>query len=117
MNQQNFRKHIMRRIYAIWFVRRALPISAGAALGVFVTYRATADSFFVAKIIENFLSVSATNAWGAPRFMFAALLNTDPRAVLVISFSFVVAILLSLKLFSDIRTIMRESGSLNLQRN
>lgn len=116
-NQQNLRERIMRRVYAIWFVRRALPRLGGAAIGLFVAYRVTASSFFVAKVIENFFAVSAVNTWATPRFVFAALLNADPRAVLVIAFSCIAAILLSFKLFSDIRTVMRGSGSLRLQRN
>lgn len=111
------KKRIMRRVYAIWFVRRALPLLGGSAFGLLVAYRATADSFFVEKIIENFLVVSVSNIWAAPRFFLAALLNADPRAVVVIAFSCVVAILLSFKLFSDIRAVTRGNISLRLQRN
>lgn len=122
MNQQNLingglKERIMRRIYAIWFMRRALPLLGGAAFGLLVAYRATANSFFVAKIIENFLVVSAPNIWAAPRFFFAALINAEPRAVVVIAFSCIIAIILFFKLFSDIRTVLRDSVTLRFQRH
>ena len=111
------KERIMRRVYAIWFVRRALPFGGGALFGFFIAYRATAESFFVAKIVENFFAVSSVNLWGTPHFVFTALLNTDPRAVLMVAFSCIIAALLSFKLFSDIRTVLRGNVSLRLQRN
>ena len=127
MNPQNLnniglniklKERVMRRIYAIWFVRRILPRFGGVAVGIFVAYRVTAQSFFVAKILENFLMVSAGGLSSLSPFVISALAHADPRAALVIALSVVAAGLLSFKLLSDIRVVLRESdGLLRLQRN
>lgn len=107
MSTTNLKERIMRRIYAIWFVRRALPLSLGATFGIFVAYRATANSFFVERIVDNFFTVAAENIAATPNFVFAALLHADARAVSIVALSMIAGVFLASKLFSDIRVMLQ----------
>ncbi len=52
---QNLTKRIMRRVYAIWFLRQMAPILVVMPLSLGIALWLTAKEFFVAKIVENFI--------------------------------------------------------------
>jgi hypothetical protein len=49
------RKRVMRRIYAIWFLRQGAPGIVGAPAMLAVSFWQISGTFFVSKIVENFI--------------------------------------------------------------
>ena len=104
MNNQ-LKSKIMRRVYAIWFVRRIAPPAISLGFFGYLAIRETAQSFFVAKIISNFLTV-ATNVWAIPGFVGSALNHAEPQILFVVAFSILATFVLAVKLLQNIRVIM-----------
>ncbi len=80
------KKKIMRRVYGVWVLRQVapaivvIPFSSGFALWL------TAKNFFVARIVENFIT-SAHNGglFSASNFLASAFWHT-PLMILIIGF-------------------------------
>ncbi len=52
---QKLTRKVMRRVYAIWFLRQMAPILVAMPLSLGIVLWLTAKEFFVAKIVENFI--------------------------------------------------------------
>jgi len=101
------KNRIMRRVYAVWFVRKIVPRLAMVSLFGFVAYRVTADSFFVAKVVSNFLAVASSSIWSIPRFIASALNSAEPAALVMISITGMISFYLVIQLLRSIRTLMK----------
>src|SRR3972149_3791191 len=82
---------IMRRIYAIWFVRRGLPMIAGSAASFYIALRVAAERFFVAQIVSNFAVATRSGFLGMSNFVAAALNSVEPSVLILISLVFLVS--------------------------
>jgi len=84
--ENELKKRIMRRVYAIWFVRKVAPAAFVYMpfLAIVVLWE-TAREFFVARIIDNFLVALHGNGFmGVVNFSFSALVHTPVLPTLVI---------------------------------
>ncbi len=83
------KKRIMRRVYAIWFMKRVAPVLLLEIPVLFViVLHETAREFFVAKIIENFLVVlNHSGVAGVLGFTVSAVQNAPFVPILIILFS------------------------------
>lgn len=98
------KQRIMRRIYGIWFVRRGAPMLAIAGFFLFVALRETARSFFVAKIVENFIQ-AAQNMGSIPGFVLSALVHAQTSALLTVMVSLAVSVVLGWRFIQSLRNI------------
>jgi len=96
----------MRRVYGIWFVRRVLPPASALGFFAFLALRETAEKFFVAQVVSNFLAVTASNIWAAPQFLGVAVRNAEPTTLFIISFSILATFVVSVQLLRSIRMII-----------
>jgi hypothetical protein len=112
MIKDKLTKRIMRRVYAVWIVRRILPQLAIMSTVLFVGIRVTADRFFVAKIVENFTAIANSNIFALPRFMASALNSAEPAALVVLSISGVASFFLAIRLLRSIRTLVNNRSYL-----
>jgi hypothetical protein len=109
MNNE-LKNRIMRRVYGIWFIRRVAPSLVSMGALVFVGLRVMAQSFFVAKIAENFVNVAGASLAGIPQFIASALNSAEPSALIVIAFSGIVSFVLAVKLLRSIRALVSNRG-------
>ncbi len=100
----------MRRVYAVWFVRRIVPTAGSLGFFLYLTLRETAEKFFVSKVFANFFAV-AVHTSAIPGFIGAAVLHAKPEALFIISFSILATFVLSVKLLRNIRTIVASRGA------
>ncbi len=96
----------MRRIYAIWFVRRALPLALGSGVLMYIALAETARNFFVARIISNFVTVYNSDLWAIPRFIASALNSAEPITLFLISISGLLSFAFAVKLLRSIRALV-----------
>ncbi len=104
--EQKLKNKIMRRVYAIWFARKAAPLALGSAVFLYIALAETARRFFVAKVISNFLEVSDSSIWSAPRFIASALNHVEPSILIVISLAGLISFILAVKLLRSIRSVV-----------
>lgn len=95
----------MRRVYAIWFVRRIAPPAISLGFFGYLAFHETAQSFFVAKIVSNFLMI-ASNVWAIPGFVGSAVTHAEPQVLFIIAFSILATFVLAVKLLQNIRMIV-----------
>jgi hypothetical protein len=89
MSNEQLKKKIMRRVYVIWFIRKLMPIVfIQAPFFLLVVLRETAHEFFVAKIIENFISALNSGPIDLINFIASAIVNAPVLPMLIIVFSF-----------------------------
>ncbi len=83
------KKRIMRRVYAIWFVKRVAPVLLlEIPVLLIIALHETAREFFVAKIVENFLiALNHSGITGVLGFMVSAVQNAPFVPMLIILFS------------------------------
>ena len=110
MDTDNLKKRIMRRVYAIWVVRRVVPLGATTGFFAYLAFQQTATNFFVAKIVSNFFAVTTHNMWSAPGFIAVAMGHADPGVLFVISFSILASFVMAVKLLRSIRYIIRSKA-------
>lgn len=86
MKNNDFKKRVMRKVYAVWFLRQVAPILfLQMPLLAFIALRETARDFFVARIVENFFtSFSNAGVSGLVGFSFSAAQNASFAPVLII---------------------------------
>lgn len=86
MENNNFKKRIMRRVYAVWFFRQIAPVLLlQMPLFAFIAIREAAREFFVAKIADNFFtSFNNAGVSGVSGFALSAIERTPFVSVLVI---------------------------------
>ncbi len=94
----DFNKKIMRRVYAIWFVRKIGPaLFLEIPILAIIALHETAREFFVAKIMENFLVALNKGFDDAFVYSFHAAMDAPAIPMLVISFSLVLCGVLGYK--------------------
>ncbi len=89
-NNDNLTKRIMRRIYAIWFMRKAGPVLfLEMPILMIILLRESAREFFWGKIIDNFSSAlsSPNGVMAAPNFVGSALSSAPVLSLIIIGFS------------------------------
>ncbi|MFH1979239.1 MAG: hypothetical protein ABII97_02575 [Patescibacteria group bacterium] len=84
--RSELKKRIMKKVYAIWFVKRIAPaLFLYMPFLLVVAFRETANEFFVAKVIDNFLLVlNSSGLMGVVHFVFSAISNTSILPALII---------------------------------
>lgn len=102
----DLKKRIMRRVYAIWFVKQVLPIGLVSLGSLYLALRLTADRFFVAEIMRSFSYVLQYNIWGLPGYIEAALNSVEPSVLLLISIAGIVSFGLAVKLLRSVRAVI-----------
>jgi len=103
----------MRRVYGIWFVRVIAPRLLGATAFLWIAARITADNFFVAKVIANFLNVAQSNMLALPQFFASALNHASLSTVFLISACGLAGFALSVKFLRAMRSFVRSHGALS----
>ncbi len=109
--EQKFKSRVMKRVYGIWVLRYVLPRLAGSFVLFFAALRITADTFFVARIIQNFEHVASSNVWAIFPFITSALNHAEPFVLILISAAGIAGFALAVNLFRNIRSIMRNQNS------
>ncbi len=98
-SNQYLTKKVMRRVYGIWFLRQMAPIAAGMPLSLGLALWLTAKEFFVARIIENFMTSAHSGSFAAvSNFIISALGNTPLLSTAIIGFSVGLFLILAYKL-------------------
>ena len=96
---------IMRRGYAIWFVRRVLPTGFASAFFMNLALKETASRFFVAQIFSNFYAVARANVWAVPNFITSAFNNVEPSVLVLISIAGLLGFSLAVELWRSVRSV------------
>ena len=113
MNNQ-LKSRIMRRVYAIWFVRRIAPSAISLIFFAYLVFYEIAQSFFVAQIVLNFLMV-ASNIWSVPGFIGVAVMHARPETLFIIAFAILATFVVSVKLLRNIRMIVAQRNQMFYQ--
>ncbi len=94
------KNRIMRRVYAIWFIKRVAPVLfLEMPFLVLIAAHETAREFFVAKILENFfVAYGQAGAGGVFGFANSALAHASFLPVSIIVFSLALAAVLVYRL-------------------
>ncbi|MBU1178731.1 hypothetical protein KKB69_00065 [Patescibacteria group bacterium] len=105
--ENELKKRIMKRIYAVWFFRKIAPaVFLYMPFLAVVALRETANEFFVAKIIDNFLlAVHNSGFFGAAGFVWSAVANTPVLPSLIIVVSLGLFVLFFSRLFKSFRSV------------
>jgi len=105
--ENKLKKRIMKRVYAIWFLRKIAPaLFLYVPFLLFVALREISNEFFVTRIIDNFLvSVHNSGVVGVARFAFSALVNTPVLSALIIIASMGAFVVLLRRLARSFRQI------------
>lgn len=106
----DLKKRIMKRVYGIWFVKRVIPTAGGSALFMGIALKETAQRFFVAKIVSNFMAVAGSNAWAIPNFIASALNKLSPSVLVLTAGAGLVGFALAVKLLRSIRVMLQNPG-------
>ncbi len=69
-------KHILLRVYIVWFFRRILPLMALEVIGAAVFLKVFANAVFVERTLAN-ASLGRESVWGIVRYLVAAYMNTE----------------------------------------
>lgn len=105
-----FKKRVMRRVYAAWFMRRIAPMALVVPLFIIIAAHEVSREFFVARIFANFTQAitGAPNAslalWG---FTVNGLHSASSVALLIIGTSLILS---ALSCFGVVRNMR---GALN----
>ncbi|MBU1091700.1 hypothetical protein KKA27_02470 [Patescibacteria group bacterium] len=101
------KNRIMKRVYAIWFARKIAPaVFLYMPFLLFVALRETANEFFVAKIVDNFLLVIHNSGFlGVVNLTRSAIINTSVLSMLIIIASLGAFVLLLRRLSRNFRQI------------
>jgi hypothetical protein len=84
----DLKKRIMRRVYAIWFVKRIAPaLFLQMPLLLLIALRETAREFWVAKIVENFSIAIHSGFSSTLNYVFSAIVSAPAVPMLIIIFS------------------------------
>ncbi len=107
MKNNELKKRIMKRIYAIWFFKKVAPaVFLYMPFLLFVAMRETANEFFVMKIIDNFLLTAHSSGFlGVVNLMYSAILNTAILPSLIILVSLGVFTILFRRLIRNLKDI------------
>ncbi len=100
-NNQKLTRRIMRRVYGLWFLRQLAPTLVGMPVLLTVAFWQIAGTFFVAKIVENFIiSLHSGNISVIISFVGSALYNVSNHflPVSIAAFSIGLVMILGYKL-------------------
>ncbi len=107
----NLKKRIMKRVYAIWFVKKIAPaIFIYTPFLGFIALRETANEFFITKIVENFVLALNSGFAATMSYMASAVANIPamPSLIILLSTGALVFVLkglfISLKRMSLVKT-------------
>jgi len=95
---------VMRRIQAIWFLKRALPVLVLEIAAIGLCVAQFAQHVHVASVFRN-IAASGTQPMPLLEFMFAAFLATDYLVEGVIAGSIVAAVLFIRSTSTSIRKV------------
>ncbi|OGF63382.1 hypothetical protein A2926_03990 [Candidatus Giovannonibacteria bacterium RIFCSPLOWO2_01_FULL_44_40] len=109
--ENKLKKRIMRRVYAIWFIRRGLPMVAGSVVSFYIAMTVTAERFFVAQIFSNLTVAAHSGFLGMSKFIISALNSVEPSVLVLISIAGIVSFALAVKLLRSIRSIVAGAGA------
>lgn len=99
----DIKKKIMRRVYAIWFVKKIAPLLFLVPFLTLIGLRETAREFFVAQIIENFSRAFQVGFRATIDLTTASLVNAPVLPILIILFSLGLAGLLAYRLIRNFK--------------
>ena len=87
---------VMRRVYGIWFVKKALPWLALEGVAVYIVLQQLAEHVFVNHVLANAaLHTFARTPIAFAQYFMQALLNTDMVVQILIALSAVCLVLLA----------------------
>jgi len=97
----------MKRVYAIWFAKKVAPaVFLYMPFLIFVALRETANEFFVARIVDNFLLVIHSSGFvGVVNLTRSAIVNTSVLSALIILASLGVFVFLLRRLSKNFKQI------------
>jgi|GEM_PF-1822856 len=101
---QKFIARIMRRIHAIWFVKRALPVLLLEIAAIGLCVAQFAQHVHVASVFRN-IAASGTQPMPLMQFMFDAFLATDYLVEGVVAGAIVAAVLFVRSTSTSIRKV------------
>lgn len=99
-------KRVMRRVYVIWGVRYVAPRLLLSVGFFWAAFKVTAESFFISKILSNFMSVAFSSFGATPRFIASALNSAEPQVLVLISACGIAGFFLAVKLLRSVRSMV-----------
>lgn len=94
MNLREFIKNrILWRVYAIWFLRRIVPLVAVQIVIFTIALKIFARNVFVSKVLQNSAQVADAGYWAVFKYLVSSFLNTHPITQIVILLALGVAAL------------------------
>lgn len=106
MANNELKRRIMRRVYGVWFLRKVAPVTfLYLPFLIIVALRETAKEFFIARIINNFLTAVHSGGASTVNYLFSALANMPVVSCLVILVSLMGFAALSYRLVQSVRTV------------
>lgn len=106
LNTTQLKKQVMRRIYAIWFFRRVMPVAVIFPFFILIAAREVSHEFFVARIFDNFTQ-AVTGAPSAPLallgFAEEGLRSAGMIALLVIGVSLALCVFACFNIVRNMR--------------
>lgn len=85
-------------------------MAAGSAVSFYVALKVTAERFFVAQIVSNFIVATHSGFLGMSNFIVSALNSVEPSILILISMAGIVSFVLAVKLFRNIRSVVAGAG-------
>lgn len=106
-------KRIMKRVYAIWFLKKIAPaIFLYIPFLFFVALRETANEFFVAEIVNNFLVAVHNGFVATMNYLLSAATNTPVLPTLIILASLGVLVFLLHRIARSFKTVRLARSSM-----
>lgn len=70
------KSRILFRVYAIWFLRRIVPLVVIQIIGLVMALKLFANNIFVSKVFQNAELVAGENLWNILKYLVLAFLQT-----------------------------------------
>ena len=71
-----FKNRVLWKVYAIWFMRRIVPLIAVQIVFLLIALRVFANKVFVGKVLENATGAADSNLWEFIKYIFTAFFGT-----------------------------------------
>jgi len=94
---------ILFKVYAIWFLRRIVPLMAIQIIFLVVALKLLASKVFFSKVIENAAIASGSNYWEFFKYLIEAFSQTGA----VVQFSALLALGIGALVLRDLAKIVR----------
>lgn len=96
----------MRRVYAIWFIKQVVPVMVLMPILAVIALWETAEEFFVAKIVENFVvALNQSGFLGVLGFVMSAVKSAPILPILIIGFSTGFFLVLAFRLMRNFKQL------------